>query len=138
MIWRHKNMRNHFNSSVGLDGAIYGFDESELRCLDLQTGAVKWTERSLGKGSLMAADGKLIALSEHGELTIVEATSAAFKPLARAQVIGGKCWTTPVLSNGKIYCRNARGDLVCVDVSGKSSRGAQPAQIRHARTAMLD
>jgi outer membrane protein assembly factor BamB len=39
--------------------------------------------------------------------------------LARAQIMSGNCWTTPVLSNGRIYCRNGKGDLVCVDVSGK-------------------
>ena len=67
----------------------------------------------------MAADGKLIVLGEKGQLVAAEASIDAFKPLARAQVLGGKCWTSPVLANGKIYCRNARGDLVCVDVSGK-------------------
>ena len=34
----------------------------------------------------------------------------------RAQVLGGKCWTAPVLANGLIYCRNSRGDIAVVDV----------------------
>ena len=67
----------------------------------------------------MVADGKLVALTEKGELIIAEATPAAFKPMARAKVLSGKCWTTPVLSNGRIYCRNAAGDVVCLEVSGK-------------------
>ncbi|MBI3853403.1 MAG: PQQ-like beta-propeller repeat protein [Verrucomicrobia bacterium] len=119
VVWQNKNMRNHFNSSVLIAGNIYGFDEADLKCLDGSNGAVKWTEGGLGKGSLMAADGKLIVLSEKGMLVVAAASPAGFKPISRAQVLGGKCWTTPVLSNGKIYCRNARGDLVCVDVSGK-------------------
>jgi hypothetical protein len=65
----------------------------------------------------MAADGKLIVLGDSGELVVAEANPAAFKPLARAQVLGGKCWTVPVLSGGRIYCRNVRGDVVCLDVS---------------------
>jgi hypothetical protein len=80
---------------------------------------VKWKEKTVGKGSLMMADGKLIVLSEKGELLVAEATPTAFKPISRAQVLGGKCWSTPVLANGKIYCRNAAGDVVGVDVSGK-------------------
>jgi len=64
----------------------------------------------------MAADGKLIILSDRGELVIAEANSQAFKTLARAQVLGGKCWTVPVLANGRIYCRNAQGTLVCLEV----------------------
>ena len=122
VIWQNKNLRNHFNSSVAIGDRIYGFDESpQLKCLELAAGNVGWTESGLGKGSLIGADGKLIVLGEKGELVIADASAAAFKPLARAQVLGGKCWTSPVLANGKIYCRNARGDLVCMDVSGKAN-----------------
>ena len=39
--------------------------------------------------------------------------------LARAQVLGKKCWTAPVLANGRVFIRNTPGDLVCLDVSGK-------------------
>jgi outer membrane protein assembly factor BamB len=116
-VWESKNMRNHFNSCVLWQEHLYGVDESELRCLAFDTGEVKWKYPQFGKGSLMLADGKLIGLSEKGELIIAEATPSAFKPIARAQVLTGKCWTMPVLSNGHIYCRNARGDVVCLDVS---------------------
>lgn len=119
LVWENKNMRNHFNSCVLWSGHLYGVDENQLRCLVFDTGEVKWTDKSIGKGSLMLADGKLIVLSDKGELFVAEATPVGFKPSSRAQVLGGKCWSTPVLANGKIYCRNAVGDVVCVDVSGK-------------------
>ena len=117
-------MRNQFNSCVLLDGFLYGFDgnagpKADLKCLEFKTGRMKWSEEKLGAGALMAADGKLIILSDKGELIIAAASAAAFKPIARAQVTGGKNWTTPVLSNSKIYCRNAKGDLVCLDVKEK-------------------
>lgn len=118
-IWNNKNMRNHMNSSVLWQGHIYGVDENQLRCLDFNTGQVKWTDKASGKGSLMLADGKLIVLSDKGELIVADAAPSGFKPLSRRQVLGGKCWTVPVLANGKIYCRNAAGDVVCLDVSGK-------------------
>jgi outer membrane protein assembly factor BamB len=118
-VWENKNMRNHMNSCVLWKGHVYGLDENQLRCLVFDTGEVKWTDKVTGKGSLMLADGKLIVLSEKGELLVADASPDGFKPIARAQVLGGKCWTTPVLANGKIYCRNAAGDVVCVDVGGK-------------------
>jgi len=65
---------------------------------------------------VLIAGGKIIGLSERGELMVADATPAGFKPISRAQVLGGKCWTLPVLANGRIYCRNTRGDLVCLDV----------------------
>jgi len=118
-VWENKNLRNHFNSCVLWQGHLYGPDDSGLRCVVFETGDLKWTDPEFGKGSLMVADGKLVALSEKGELIIADPTPAAFKPISRAQVLTGKCWTTPLLSNGHIYCRNAVGDVVCLDVSGK-------------------
>ena len=118
-VWENKNLRNHFNSCVLWKGFLYGPDDSGLRCVAFDTGDLKWTYGEFGKGSLVVADGKLVALSEKGELIIADATPTAFKPISRAQVLKGKCWTTPVLSNGHIYCRNAVGDVVCLDVKGK-------------------
>jgi len=119
-IWRNKNLRNHFNSSVLWQGYIYGFDDAkELRCLDFKTGQMKWSKGGLGKGSLMIADSKLIILSERGKLVTAPASPEGFKELSSAQILTGKCWTVPVLANGRIYARNAVGNLVCMDVGAK-------------------
>ena len=121
-LWRNKKMRNHFNSCVLWNGYIYGVDDGEsISCLDFKTGEVKWAQRGFGKGSLMLADGKLIILSDKGKLAIAEASPTEYKELASAQVLPErKCWTVPVLANGKIYARNnPDGQLVCLDVSGK-------------------
>ena len=64
------------------------------------------------------SDEKLIVLSETGELLVVTASPKGFEALARAQVVGKKCWTVPVLANARIYVRNVPGDLLAVDVSG--------------------
>jgi outer membrane protein assembly factor BamB len=64
----------------------------------------------------MLADGKLIVLGEAGKLVIADASPEGYKELASAEILRGKCWTVPVLANGRIYARNAAGDLVCVDV----------------------
>jgi outer membrane protein assembly factor BamB len=124
-IWENKNMKNPYASSVLLNGFVFGMDayagkpNGTLRCVDANTGELKWSEPSIGNGALTAADGKLIIMSERAELVIAEATPERFKPIARAQVLGGKCWTMPVLANGKIFCRNSRGDVACIDPSGK-------------------
>jgi outer membrane protein assembly factor BamB len=117
-VWENANMRNHFANCVLVEKHIYGFDGNtgggSLKCLDLATGSVKWSQSGMTTGGLMAADGKLVILADKGKLVIAEANPEAFKQLASAQVLTGKCWTMPVLSNGRIYCRNAKGDLVCV------------------------
>lgn len=123
-VWRTRNMRNQFNSCVLLDGHLYGIDgdtttKSFLKCVELKTGDVKWSHEGVGMGALMCAAGKLIVLSEKGELLVAPASPEKFASTAQAKVLEGKCWTVPVLANGRIYCRNAAGDVVCVDVSAK-------------------
>src|SRR5262249_16061418 len=123
LVWENKNIRSHFGSCVFWQGHIYGVDDNQLRCLVFDSGEVKWTDKVSGKGSLVLADGKLIVLSERGQLLLAQASPAGFKLVGRAQALGGKCWTTPVLANGKIYCRNAAGNVVCLEVSGVPPSG---------------
>jgi outer membrane protein assembly factor BamB len=120
-VWENKKFRNHINSSILLDGFLYGFDgnasdEAKFVCVDFQTGTTKWTQEGLGSGSIILADKTMIILSSKGELLTATPSSEAFKPISRAQVLQGKCWTSPTLANGRIYCRSAKGDLVCLDV----------------------
>ena len=119
-IWRNKDMRNQMSSSVLWNGYLYGFDDVKLKCLDFRSGQMKWSQGGLGKGTLMLADGKLIVLGEKGKLVVAEAVPESYRELGGAQVLSGRCWTVPVLSNGMIYARNAAGDLVCIDVKGKA------------------
>jgi len=127
ILWQNTKMRNHFNSCVLIGGNLYGFDESTLKCIDFETGDQRWRLKGLGKGSLIAADGKLIILSARGVLVTAEATATGFKVISRAKVLRGKCWTAPALAEGRIYCRNAAGDLVCLDVR------ARPADVATAK-----
>lgn len=121
-IWANKEMRNHYNSCVLIDGHLYGIDghgderKPQLKCLELATGKVVWAEPAVGTGTLIAADGKLIILGGKGELIIAKATSKGFEAISRSQVIGGKCWTAPALSDGLLYVRNAQGVLICLDL----------------------
>jgi outer membrane protein assembly factor BamB len=118
--WENRSMKNHFNSCVLVNGAYFGNDEGRLRCLDARTGAERWSQKgSMGKGGLICADGKLIVITERGELLVVNASSDRYTELASAQVMRGTCWTHPVLANGFIYCRSHEGELVCLDVRGK-------------------
>lgn len=126
-VWRNSNMLNLSTNSVLFEGHLYGFHGSavgpkSLRCVELETGEKKWSTRSLREGALMIADGKLIAIGGKGDLVIAEASPAGLTPLTRKNVLAGTCWTLPVLANGMIYCRNAAGELVCLDFRPEGNR----------------
>ncbi len=121
VLWETKEFQNQWSSSVLINGFLYGIDgndtgERSFKCLAFESGSIRWSFEGLGSASLLAAGDRLIVLSDQGELMVAPATPDGFKPTARAQVLNGKCWTVPVLANGLIYCRNAAGDLVCLDV----------------------
>ena len=127
-VWKNRNLSTFTGSAVLVGGHLYGHEtggykaaNQQLRCVDLQTGEVKWGEGGFGQGSVIAAGDRLIVLGEKGELSVVRANPAKFELLARTQAIGGKCWTAPVLANGRLYIRNAKGELVCYDVSPKTT-----------------
>ena len=90
-----------------------------LWCLDAATGELKWSQSGLGKGNVLLAAGKLIVLSQQGELLVAPASPDGFKPISRAKILSGLCWTMPVLANGRLYCRNHPGTLRCLDLRRK-------------------
>ncbi len=122
IVWENKNIRSQMNAAVYHEGHLYGIDgnagKAQLRCVEAATGKVVWTFKDPNHGALTLADGKLIVIGEKGELFIGKASPEPFKPSARAQVGGGKFWTVPVLANGRLYIRSAKGDVTCLDLSG--------------------
>jgi outer membrane protein assembly factor BamB len=133
LLWKSSDLTTEISDAVALDGYLYGGQGgpyrygASLRCVDLETGKLKW-ERIMSEAmfigcvSLMAADGKLIILTDDGMLVIAEASAEGYKEISRCEVPKGetgiaKFWTAPVLCNGRIYCRNYYGELVCIDVS---------------------
>ena len=66
--------------------------------------------------SLIAADGKLIALSDRGKHLVAAATDAGYRELGSIQAFKTKTWTVPTLAGGRIYMRDET-EIVAYDVS---------------------
>jgi outer membrane protein assembly factor BamB len=123
LIYSSKALYNHLSPGILFGDYLYAFNgeahhETDFRCLHLPTGQVKWSTKSPAFGSLIGlAQDKLLILSEKGELTLGLASPTGFKAISRAQVMGGVCWTPPAFANGRLYLRNAKGDLKCFELS---------------------
>lgn len=120
-VWENKALKNQLNSSVLIDGYLYGVDgdsnsRASLKCVRFADGQEMWNEPSTGFGSVMAADGRLLVLTAKGELVVVKASPDGFEEISRAQILNGKCWTVPVLANGLLYARNSEGHVVCIEM----------------------
>jgi outer membrane protein assembly factor BamB len=107
-IWFSKDMQNHHSSSVLIGDYLYGFSNAILTAMRFDNGEIAWRDRSVGKGSLVYADGHLYCFSENGVVGLVEATPAGYKEKGRFRMAQGSLptWTHPVVAGGRLYLRD--------------------------------
>jgi outer membrane protein assembly factor BamB len=119
-IYFTRNMRNHYSTSVLVDGVLYGFNSSILTAMRFDSGDVLWRHRSVGKGSLAYADKHLYVLGEDAILALVEARPDEYREVSRFSLKQSRfpTWAPPVISDGRLYVRN-QDSLFAYDIRGK-------------------
>lgn len=115
--WSSKDMDNHHGGVVLWDGHLYGANSKrDWVCFDWDTGATRYSETGVGKGSLTCAEGMLYTFSESTRTAgLVKATPAGHEVISSFQIPeggSGKSWAHPVISDGRLYLRH--GDLLFV------------------------
>jgi outer membrane protein assembly factor BamB len=118
--WRNKkSLQALFATEMVQGGHIYGCHGDlrafMLKCLDLQTGEVKWEERLPCRHSLLAVDGHLLSWSEQGSLHLLEMQPQQFVQKAELELLAYKAWAAPALADGRLYLRDQRHAL-CLDL----------------------
>ncbi len=113
-------MTNHYATSVHHDGYLYGFHGRQeyspaLRAVHAETSEVAWSQERFGGGTVILAADRLLIMRERGELVLAAASPEAFRPLARAEILGGIVRAYPALAGGVLYARNER-ELVAVEL----------------------
>ncbi len=116
-IYFTREMQNHHGGVVLVNGYLYGFNNSILTCLDFATGKMQWRDRSVGKGSLVYADGHLYIQSEDQVIGLAEASPAGYKEKGRFRIEdqGLPSWAHPVVSGGRLYVRD-QGRLAAYNI----------------------
>src|SRR5262249_31857211 len=71
-VYLGRGIKNHHGGVVRVGEYLYGTGGPALVCMEFKTGKVMWKERSVGKGSLMAADGHLYVRGRQGAVAPVE------------------------------------------------------------------
>lgn len=122
-LWRKSNaLQNHWSTPVLRDGHLYGlfgfkeYGSCPLKCVELATGKEKWSRAGFGPGNLILVEDHLVVLGDAGQLVIAEAKPDAYRETARADVLEGKCWSTPAYTEGRIYVRSTT-ESTCIDLN---------------------
>jgi outer membrane protein assembly factor BamB len=111
-------MKNKFQSSVLLNGYVYGLDEQILTCIDVNTGERKWKGGRYGYGQLVLANNHLIIIAEDGRLVLVQATPEKHVEVAQFQALQGRSWNVPAIANGKLLIRNTT-EMACYNIAAQ-------------------
>jgi len=114
-VWKSDTLVSKTLNPLLLDGHVIGGHlETSFRCIEAATGKIRWEQDFAG--SPLRVDGACLILTTDGELLLADVSPQAFKRLARARILEGRCWTPPALAAGRLYARNAAGDVVCVQL----------------------
>jgi outer membrane protein assembly factor BamB len=123
-IFRHNDFGDHTKPPILYNGYFYGqFSTNNKRdglcCMNMD-GKVMWkTMRSpsFDKGSMILADGLILATNGNKTLYLIQPDPAGFKPLASAEILQpGQNWGAIALLDGKLLIRD-QTMLKCVKVT---------------------
>jgi outer membrane protein assembly factor BamB len=120
-VYLNKGLMNHHGGVVRVGDYVYGTTGRVLVCQEFKTGKVIWEDRSVGKGSVSAADGRLYVRGENGQVALVEATPDGYREKGRFDQPDRSqqpAWPHPVIAGGRLYLRD--GDiLLCYDIRAR-------------------
>jgi outer membrane protein assembly factor BamB len=113
-------LSNHYATSVYRDGYLYGYHGRQemgpsLRCVELATGKVRWSQDGFGAGTVLISGDKLVLLRENGQLLLVAARESGYHELAQAQVLSSGVRAYPALADGHLFARD-KVKFVCLDL----------------------
>ena len=115
------SLASQYCTPIALGGFLYAFDgrddqpPAELKCIKQADGEVVWSE-GIGYGTLLFADGKLIAIKTDGEFMLIQPDAAGMHVLAQARPFpAGTVRALPALAAGKLYVRDEH-TLKCLNV----------------------
>ena len=119
-VYFEKDMAVHHGGIVKVGDHVYGFGNGGLICMEFLTGAIAWRDRSVGKGSLIFADGDLYLFSEGGVLALAEANPKEYVEKGRVKMpaTDRPSWAHPAIANGRLYIRDQQY-LTCYDIKAK-------------------
>lgn len=123
VLWADDDtLSSQYSTPVIHDGYLYGIHGREdippahLRCVELKTGKVVWSEDGFGVAHPILAGDKLLLLTVDGDLVLADASPTAFREVGRVSIAKSTTRALPALGNGHFYCRS-KDRLICLKLA---------------------
>ncbi|HPS00909.1 MAG TPA: PQQ-like beta-propeller repeat protein [Candidatus Sumerlaeota bacterium] len=127
ILLKSKDIQAKYTTPLLVGDYLYAFDEQQgFRCVELKTLTTKWVEKGFNNGTAVMAGGQVYLLGEQGSLALAKVSPEKLEIVSKVENFFQKdefgkelrCWTMPVVANGKLYARNEK-TLICADVKGQ-------------------
>jgi outer membrane protein assembly factor BamB len=119
--WSEKSLDVHHGGVVLVDGNLHGAStRGQWICLELATGKVKFSDKLVGKGSVICVDGMLYTYGEKGQVGLVKINPDGYEMAGSFRVQKGskQHWAHPAISDGRLYIRHGEA-LMAYDIKAK-------------------
>jgi outer membrane protein assembly factor BamB len=109
LAWENFEMSSYLSSMLVHGGHIYGMNGGgEFGCVRLTDGKTLWTGGHYGSYCTpVLAGSRLLGLTEHGELAVVEAQPQGFQEVGKNVLSDSATWTSPALVGNRVFVRSA-------------------------------
>lgn len=133
VVWKdddvgRRRMQLHWNTPIHVDGYLYGSSGrhaggADIRCVELKTGNVTWSQPRTTRCSLTYIDGHFIAQAEYGQLILFKAnpqrfelvSMAAYEDATGTPMLDYPSWSAVAISRGLMYARG-KDRLACIEI----------------------
>jgi outer membrane protein assembly factor BamB len=116
-------LSSQYNTAVEDRGFLYGIHGREdigpasLRCVELATGKVKWSQEGFGVAHPILAGDKILLVGVNGNLTLIAANPTKYEEQGKHSLKRGTTRALPALAGGNLYVRTTSpsgGELLCL------------------------
>ncbi len=115
-IWKiPRVLQTKFSNVVVRGGQAFALSQGILESVALESGERRWKKGRFGHGQILGVGDLLLALSEEGELHLLELNSDEFVHLDSVQVLSGKTWNNLCIYGKRLLVRNAE-EAVCFEL----------------------
>lgn len=121
-LWQGiESLASQYGTPILLDGYLYCIDGRDdlppatMKCVEAATGRVCWQEDNFGYGTLLAANGRLLATKTSGKLMLLEVSPTGLKICGSTRPLPGTIRALPALADGRLFLRDET-TLTCLAV----------------------
>ncbi|MCL2435373.1 MAG: alcohol dehydrogenase, partial [Lentimicrobiaceae bacterium] len=111
-VWEITELGHQTGHVIKFGDYIYGSGEkTHWHCVHWQTGKVMYSDNTLARGNIIAADGMLYIYSDKGEMALVKPNPQKFEMVSKFPITLGteQHFAHPVIYQGVMYVRHGDG-----------------------------